>query len=296
MAFSSGTFSLVSGNPVVSGSVISSTTHNNTMSDIADNGLTMCLLKDGTQTVTANIPMANFKFTGLGAGTAAGDSARIGNVQNSTGTLISSVAGTNTITGACSPALTAYASGQQFVFVPANTNTGATTLNIDSLGAKNINAYNGACVGGEIIQSVPIEVAYDGSAFNILGNQNRATQAQQQTGTSITTMVTPGRQHFHRSAAKAWIKCNASGTISGSFGVASITDLAQGQVRVTWSTAFASSASQASCVTGEIAGNAISFAVIVASTTFSDYSSIDFAATASSKDPTFWHVMAFGDQ
>lgn len=31
-----------------------------------------------------------------------------------------------------------------------------------------------------------------------------ATQAEQETGTSTTTYVSPGRQHFHASAAKAW--------------------------------------------------------------------------------------------
>lgn len=41
--------------------------------DIAT-GLSTCLLKDGTQTVTANIPMAGFKFTGLGNGSSPQDS------------------------------------------------------------------------------------------------------------------------------------------------------------------------------------------------------------------------------
>ena len=39
-------------------------------------GLSTAILKDGTQIVTANIPMATYKFTGLGAGTAAGESVR----------------------------------------------------------------------------------------------------------------------------------------------------------------------------------------------------------------------------
>lgn len=39
-------------------------------------GLSTCILKDGTQTVTANIPMSSFKFTGLAAGSSAGDSVR----------------------------------------------------------------------------------------------------------------------------------------------------------------------------------------------------------------------------
>ena len=32
-----------------------------------------------------------------------------------------------------------------------------------------------------------------------------ATQANQETATSTTTIVTPGRQQFHPSAAKAWV-------------------------------------------------------------------------------------------
>ena len=75
MPFTSGTYSLPSGNPVASGTTISSTTTNTTNSDIAT-ALSACLLKDGTQTVTANIPMASHKFTGLIAGSATGDSAR----------------------------------------------------------------------------------------------------------------------------------------------------------------------------------------------------------------------------
>lgn len=76
MAFSGGVFSLVAGNPVVTATTISSAWANNTLSDIATNGLSMCLLKDGSQTVTANIPMSSFKFTGLGAGNSSGDSIR----------------------------------------------------------------------------------------------------------------------------------------------------------------------------------------------------------------------------
>ncbi len=55
MSFSSGTFTLVAGNPVVTGTTISSTTHNNTMTDIAT-GLSTAVLKDGTQVCTAAIP------------------------------------------------------------------------------------------------------------------------------------------------------------------------------------------------------------------------------------------------
>lgn len=65
MPFTSGTFSLYTpGNPTVTGTTISSTWANNTLNDIAS-GLSTCILKDGTQTVTANIPMNGFGFTQL---------------------------------------------------------------------------------------------------------------------------------------------------------------------------------------------------------------------------------------
>lgn len=63
------------GLPVVTGTTISSTMFNAFTGDVAT-GLSTALLKDGTQTVTANIPMSAFKLTGLGAGTANGDAIR----------------------------------------------------------------------------------------------------------------------------------------------------------------------------------------------------------------------------
>lgn len=75
MAFSSGTYTLASGNPLSSGQVITASTFNTTLSDIAT-ALSTCITKDGTQTVTANIPHNGYKITGLGAATANGDAVR----------------------------------------------------------------------------------------------------------------------------------------------------------------------------------------------------------------------------
>ena len=76
MVLRGGVFSLVSGNPVVTNTVISSTWANNTLTDIATNGLSIAVLKDGSQTITSNLPMSSFKLTGLAAGSANGDSVR----------------------------------------------------------------------------------------------------------------------------------------------------------------------------------------------------------------------------
>src|SRR3990167_1550372 len=76
MSFSGGVFSINStGQPVVTGTTISSSVFNALTADLAT-GLSTTMLKDGTQIMTANVPMAGFRFTGLGAGAANGDSVR----------------------------------------------------------------------------------------------------------------------------------------------------------------------------------------------------------------------------
>ena len=48
----------------------------------------------------------------------------------------------------------------------------------------------------------------DDGTFTTVSVATAAAQADQETATSITTAVTPGRQHFHPSSAKAWCKFN----------------------------------------------------------------------------------------
>ena len=88
--------------------------------------------------------------------------------------VLSGVAGTNTIT-ATGPANYTYAATTPPVWlIPANTITGAATINItpsggSALGAKNIFMNGAACTGFEIRQNVPCALIYDGTQFNILG-------------------------------------------------------------------------------------------------------------------------------
>ncbi len=98
-----GVYSLYTpGNPVVTATTISSTWANNTLNDIAT-ALSTCMLKDGTQTLTANIPMSTFKLTGLGNGTAATDSMAYGQRMKvkvvSTTYDLTTASGSQTVTG-----------------------------------------------------------------------------------------------------------------------------------------------------------------------------------------------------
>lgn len=78
--------------------------------------------------------------------------------------------GTDTYTATISPAITAYATSQRFFIKFTNANTGAATLNLNSLGAKSL-VKNGstALSAGDIAAGAILIVAYDGTNFQIVG-------------------------------------------------------------------------------------------------------------------------------
>lgn len=77
-----GTYNLPAGNPVSSGSVITSTWANTTLSDIAV-ALTGSIAADGQTPVTGNLNMAGNKVSNLGAGTLSTDAANLAQVTSS---------------------------------------------------------------------------------------------------------------------------------------------------------------------------------------------------------------------
>jgi hypothetical protein len=81
---------------------------------------------------------------------------------------VNTSSGTNTITLAASRTMTAYAQGDLYTFKAGGTNTGATTLNVDSLGAKDVQFNGNACTGGEIVSGLMYTVVYDGTQFQLL--------------------------------------------------------------------------------------------------------------------------------
>jgi hypothetical protein len=81
---------------------------------------------------------------------------------------VNTSAGTNTITLAASRTMTAYAQGDLYTFKAGGTNTGATTINVDSLGAKDVQFNGAALVGGEIVSGLMYTVVYDGTQFQLL--------------------------------------------------------------------------------------------------------------------------------
>ena len=176
------------GQPVVTGTTISSTTFNNLTADLAT-GLTTALTKDGQSTPTANIGMGTYKITNLGAGTVASDAARLDQVQGGAATFIT-VAGTDTLTGTVVPALSAYATGNQFSFLVANTNTGAVTINVDGIGSKAITRTGTtALVAGDMVAGQAVEIIYDGTRFQLV-NGNSFTNLKVSGTLGVTGVAT----------------------------------------------------------------------------------------------------------
>ena len=166
----SGTYSLPAGNPVTTGTVISSTWANSTLNDLGS-AMTASLAYDGQTTPVANLPMGGYIHTGVGNATTRSNYASAGQVQDGTFTYLTSVSGTDTITAVAPASMTAYAAGQTFRFIAAGANTTTSvTININGIGAKSI-TKNGttALAIGDIISGSVVTINYDGTQFQVSG-------------------------------------------------------------------------------------------------------------------------------
>lgn len=76
-----------------------------------------------------------------------------------------------------SVALTAYTAGLHVEFVAGSSNTGACTVNISGLGAKNIYRDGAALLGGEIVSGLLYAMVYDGTQFQLISRAWRGVHA-----------------------------------------------------------------------------------------------------------------------
>ena len=133
-------------------------------------GINSCINKDGSNAMTGAMNMGSQKISSLADGTAHTDAVNAGQIQD--GGLIfqaSDTGSANTYAIALTPAVTAYVAGQVFHFKAANASSGASTLNVNALGAKNIKKKNDQDIAaGDIEQNAIVSVIYDGTSFQML--------------------------------------------------------------------------------------------------------------------------------
>lgn len=145
------------------GTKIVDTIHDTHDQDIAT-GLSTCITKDGQTTITADLPMATFKHTGVGNGTARTHYTSIGQLQDQGPLWGGTTGGTAAAyTISLTPAITAYAQGQIFRFIAHATNSGTCSLAVNGLTAYQINKNHPttAIVAGEITINEIVTVVYD---------------------------------------------------------------------------------------------------------------------------------------
>lgn len=153
----------------------------------------------------------------------------------------------------------------------------------------------GATGGDQGANTINASAYYDDGV--LLSAFSAATQAEQETASSTTVGVTPGRQQFHPSAAKCWAYVTTSAgtpTLQTSYNITSITDTATGQLTITIATDFSTANWSSVCTSGS------------ASTTTNRTIHVDTKAAGSIllnhvngsalADPADWNFVGFGDQ
>lgn len=200
----SGNYTRVPGSAYINGTTADGSEVDAEINDIAT-ALTQSIAKDGQTVPTANLPMGGYKHTNVNTASARTEYARASQVQDGTLTHLTSVSGTDTITASAPIGLSAYATGQKFSFVSAGANTGAVTLNINSIGAKSVTKDGTtALAADDILSGAVCVVVYDGTQFQLVttksvpaasetvaGRVELATAAEVSTGTDTTRAVVP---------------------------------------------------------------------------------------------------------
>jgi len=153
--------------------------------------------------------MGGYRHTNVDDAAARTEYARADQVQDCALSTLSSVSGADTITATAPLSMTAYVTGQEFSFVSAGANTGAVTLNINSIGAKDVTKRGTTALdAGDIPSGAVVVVQYDGTRFQLTGPApaptvlpaasetvagvvELATNAEAQTGTDTERAITP---------------------------------------------------------------------------------------------------------
>ena len=93
------------------------------------------------------------------------------------------------LTTGLTTALTAYVTGQSFLIIPNFTNSGAATINVDGLGAKNL-TKNGttALASGDLVSGTVYRITYDGTQFQVLGPLSGVYQPLDATLTALAAL------------------------------------------------------------------------------------------------------------
>ena len=229
----SGTFTLPAGNPVVTGTTISSTINNNTNSDLA-NGLSNAVTRNGQSPPTTNLPMGNFKLTGLAAGTSTGDSARYDELILKAN-LISPILVTPDL-GTPSAGVLTNCTGTAAGLTVGNAATATTVTTNANLTGAVTSVGNAASLGSFTSAQLATALTNEtGSGSAVFGTSPTLTTPNID---SAQVPTVSGTAPLYM--CRAWVNFNGTGTVAirASGNVSSITDNGTGDYTVNFTTAM----------------------------------------------------------
>lgn len=133
------------------------------------NGINNCLTKDGQNTPSANLPMANFRHTGVANAVARTDYLAMGQFQDNSGKYYTTTGSSNAYVLTASPVITTYTEGLSFYIKANHSNTAGATLNVNGLGTRAITKEGTtALASGDLVANNVYEVVYDGIRFQVV--------------------------------------------------------------------------------------------------------------------------------
>jgi hypothetical protein len=150
------------------GTKILATRHDTNDQDMAD-GINSTLEKSGSNAATGNLDIGSNRITLVADGTAKTDVATVNQIVSNAPAFQATDTGTaNAYVIALSPAITAYAAGQEITFKAGAASTTASTLNVNTLGTKAIKKQNDQDItSGDIESGSIVTVVYDGTSFQM---------------------------------------------------------------------------------------------------------------------------------
>lgn len=179
-----------------------------------------------------------------------------------------------------------YTAGMIVRFLADTANSGAVTINVNSLGVKSVKKFlNVALAASDIALGQAVEVIYDGTNFQLLSPPS-----------TLNTAVYPSSTP----AAKAWVKFNgSSAAIADAYNVPSVTRNAVGDYTIHFTTAFSDGDY---VVVGSAKSTNENAGQVAVGVSFSDVGSASLKRIRTSiqgsgyVDPTEVYVVFFGDQ
>lgn len=151
------------------------------------------------------------------------------------------------------PQMIVYADGNGLVISSNSTNSRIVSNNTGTYLPSNVSITGTASISGNATLQAIIANSSLGTAgqylttnatgiywstISIPAAPSAATQAEQEDASSTTTYVSPGRQHFHPSAAKFWAHFGVTGNLLAGYNTTSITDNGPGVATVVIATDF----------------------------------------------------------